>query len=200
MRRILAPLAALGLATAVAGCYQPPQSTAASNIKPSISAKAQGAGGAVVVDRIAMPTNGWIVIHAVRDGRGVFHAFAAFATYQSALVDTSGGRKTRVSILHYPDLDGDDVELLALECLLDSIELDCLDRKVGLEFLRRLLDEEIDKRILQSLFGTARLSRNTFARLAGVSVGALKTQHVAQPQGQLERPNARQAVLRKLSS
>ena len=157
----------------------------------------QFVSGALVKHRLAAPLE---PIHAVRDGRGVFHAFAAFATYQSALVDTSGGRKTRVSILHYPDLDGDDVELLALECLLDSIELDCLDRKVGLEFLRRLLDEEIDKRILQSLFGTARLSRNTFARLAGVSVGALKTQHVAQPQGQLERPNARQAVVKKLSS
>ena len=61
--------AAAGVLALVAGCHQVPQSTAASNIKPSISAKAQGAGGAVVVDQIAMPTNGWIVIHAVRDGK-----------------------------------------------------------------------------------------------------------------------------------
>ena len=69
MRRILAPLAALGLATAVAGCYQTPQSTAASNIKPAVSAKAQAAGGSVTVDSIAMPSTGWLVIHAVRDGK-----------------------------------------------------------------------------------------------------------------------------------
>ena len=63
------PAAAAVLALLVQGCSQVPQSTAASNIKPGIWANAQAAGGAVVVDKIAMPTNGWIVIHAVRDGK-----------------------------------------------------------------------------------------------------------------------------------
>ena len=62
-------VAATALLALVQGCSQVPQSTAASNIKPGIWAKAQAAGGAVVVDKIAMPTNGWIVIHAVRDGK-----------------------------------------------------------------------------------------------------------------------------------
>ena len=69
MRRILTTLAIPAAALALSGCYQVPQSTAASNIKPAVSASAQSAGGAVTVASIAMPSNGWLVIHAVRDGK-----------------------------------------------------------------------------------------------------------------------------------
>lgn len=68
MRKILTALAIPTAALVLSACHQTPQSTAASNIKPAISASSQAAGGAITVDKIAMPTNGWIVVHAVRDG------------------------------------------------------------------------------------------------------------------------------------
>lgn len=53
----------------LAGCYQVPQSTAASNEKGSISAAAQPAGAAVTVAQIGMPSTGWLVVHAVQNGQ-----------------------------------------------------------------------------------------------------------------------------------
>ena len=53
----------------LAACYQVPQSTAASNVKGSISAGPQAAGGSITVSEVAMPSNGWLVVHAVRDGK-----------------------------------------------------------------------------------------------------------------------------------
>ena len=151
--------------------------------------------GALVRRRFATPLE---PVHAIRDGRGNFHAFAAFATYQSALVDTSGGRKTQVSILHYPHLADDDVGQLALEYVLDSIELTCLDKAVGLEGFRRLIDEEVDRRILQVLFGTSRMSRQEFAQRAGVSTRVLKTQHTSSRQPDTKERSTRRTVVERL--
>ena len=138
-------------------------------------------------------------VHAVRDRRGVFHAFAAFATYQSALVDTGDGRKTQVSVLHYPHLDGDDVEQLALEHLLESIEVTCLDRATGLESFRKLIDEEVDKRNVEALFGTSRMSRQQFAQRAGISTRALKSQHSTSQQPDRKEQSVRRIVAERLT-
>ena len=62
MLRIKLAVAALAM-TALAGCYQVPQSTAASYEKGQITATAQSAGGALVVSSVGMPSTGWIVIH-----------------------------------------------------------------------------------------------------------------------------------------
>jgi hypothetical protein len=61
----VAGMALLGLA----GCYQVPQSTAASYEKGTIVASNQSAGGAVTVATVGMPSTGWVVLHAVKDGK-----------------------------------------------------------------------------------------------------------------------------------
>lgn len=58
----------LTLAVAVSGCEQVPQSTAASGEKGRIVASAQSAGSSVTVAEIGMPSTGWLVVHAVKDG------------------------------------------------------------------------------------------------------------------------------------
>ncbi len=65
---IAALLAAIGLSAALAGCHQVAQSTAAAKETGRITASDQAAGGAVLVDAIGMPTTGWVVVHAVRNG------------------------------------------------------------------------------------------------------------------------------------
>ena len=59
----------LALTLSAAGCHQVPQSTAASYEKGSISAADQAAGSAVTVAQIGMPSTGWLVVHAVKDGK-----------------------------------------------------------------------------------------------------------------------------------
>lgn len=152
--------------------------------------------GALVRRRTATPLE---PVHAIRDGRGIFHAFAAFATYQSALVDTSGGRKTQVSVLHYPHLDANDVEQLALEYLLDSIESTCLDKAAGLEGFRRLIDEGVDRQTLEALSGTCRMSRQEFSRRAGVSTRALKSEHSSSRRSGARERSTRRTVVERLS-
>lgn len=138
-------------------------------------------------------------IHAIRDRRGIFHAFAAFATYQSALVHTSDGGKAQFSVLHYPHLDGDDVERLALEYLLESIESTCLDKANGLEGFRTLINEEVDKRTMEALFGTSRVSRRQFAQRAGISTRALKSQHSSSQQPDRKGQSVRRIVAERLT-
>ncbi len=152
--------------------------------------------GSLVKRRSATPLE---PIHAIRDRRGMFHAFAAFTTYQSALIHTSNGGKAQFSVLHYPHLDGDDVERLALEYLLESIESTCLDRATGLESLRKLIDEEIDKRTVEALFGTSRMSRRQFAQRAGISTRALKSQRSSSQQTDREEQSVRRIVAARLT-
>lgn len=54
---------------ALAGCHQTPQSTKASNEKGQITANNQAAGGAVTIANVGMPSTGWVVLHAVKDGK-----------------------------------------------------------------------------------------------------------------------------------
>lgn len=60
-------LGAGALVLSLTGCYQVPQSTAASDEKGMISANDQAAGGTITVAKIGMPSTGWLVVHAVRD-------------------------------------------------------------------------------------------------------------------------------------
>ena len=68
MTRIRTALALPALALAVAGCAmaETPAETA-----PALAASAQPAGTSVTVDMAAMPADGWVVIHATRDGKPV---------------------------------------------------------------------------------------------------------------------------------
>ncbi len=66
MKSLAACAVSFGL---LAGCYQVPQSTAASNVKGSITATNQPAGGAVTVSSVAMPSTGWVVLHAAPGGQ-----------------------------------------------------------------------------------------------------------------------------------
>ena len=70
--RVGALIGAGALVLGLAGCYQVPQSTAASNEKGSISASDQAAGGTITVDQIGMPSTGWVVVHAVHGGEPDF--------------------------------------------------------------------------------------------------------------------------------
>lgn len=60
------------LVLGLAGCYQVPQSTAASDEKGSLSVGDQAAGGSITVEKIGMPSTGWVVVHAVRGGEPDF--------------------------------------------------------------------------------------------------------------------------------
>ena len=66
-------LGSIGL-MAVAGCYQVPQSTAASYEDGTIAASDQAAGSSVTVATVGMPSTGWVVIHEMRDGKPVVPA------------------------------------------------------------------------------------------------------------------------------
>lgn len=59
---------------ATAGCYQVPPSTAASYEQGTISTADQAAGSSVTVASIGMPTNGWLVVHAMQNGKPVVPA------------------------------------------------------------------------------------------------------------------------------
>jgi hypothetical protein len=59
---------------ALAGCYQVPQSTAASYEDGTISASDQAAGSTVTVASIGMPSTGWVVIHEMQNGKPVVPA------------------------------------------------------------------------------------------------------------------------------
>ena len=72
MKVILRTTALLTGILALSACYQVPQSTAASYEKGSIAAGDQSAGGAVTVASVGLPSNGWVVVHAVRDGQPDF--------------------------------------------------------------------------------------------------------------------------------
>lgn len=60
-------------AIALAACEQNPPSTLAgkANEQGTIIASSQTAGGAVLIDRIGMPSTGWVVIHEVVNGEPV---------------------------------------------------------------------------------------------------------------------------------
>lgn len=72
-RMIGASLGCLGL-MALAGCYQVPQSTAASYEDGTIAASDQPAGGSVTISTVGMPSTGWVVIHEMRNGKPVVPA------------------------------------------------------------------------------------------------------------------------------
>ena len=72
-RLIHAVLGCFGM-LALAGCYQVPQSTAASYEKGSIAAENQPAGDSVTVATVGMPSTGWVVVHRMENGKPVVPA------------------------------------------------------------------------------------------------------------------------------
>ena len=72
--RIIATLFGLLSFATLAGCYQVPQSTAASYEDGSISASDQTASDSVTVAKIGMPSTGWLVLHAMKNGKPVVPA------------------------------------------------------------------------------------------------------------------------------
>lgn len=86
-------LGVLGL-LATTGCYQVPQSTAASYEKGTISAGDQAAGSSVTVASIGMPSTGWLVVHAMKDGKPVLpasigHAYVPAGPSKNVIVPLS---------------------------------------------------------------------------------------------------------------
>ena len=72
-RRISAGIGCVAL-LALSGCYQVPQSTAASYEDGQIAASSQPAGSSVTVATVGMPSTGWVVIHEMRGGKPVLPA------------------------------------------------------------------------------------------------------------------------------
>ncbi|MEO1493095.1 MAG: hypothetical protein AAFV19_13155 [Pseudomonadota bacterium] len=68
MKIFAAGLAAMAM-TALAGCYQVPQSTKASYEQGRVTASDQSAGSAVLISTVGMPSTGWVVIHEDKGGQ-----------------------------------------------------------------------------------------------------------------------------------
>ena len=115
-------------------------------------------------------------LHAIKYRRDFYQVFAGFDAYQALIPALSATRKSRISVLCYPDLEASDIERLSLEWTVNFIKGGCLDRRTGLEMLRLLLDTLVDKRVLEQVCGTSRMSRSEFARLTGIPASALKAQ------------------------
>ncbi len=95
------------------------------------------AGSLSFGDQIACPLD---LLHAIKDRRGCIHVFAGFDAYQALIPSLSTTKKSRVSILCYPDLEEPDIERLSLKWTVKFIKSGCLDRRSGLEMFRQLLD------------------------------------------------------------
>ena len=139
-------------------------------------------------------------IHALRDSRENFHVFANFANYQSALANVIAVGKTQISVLHYPHMRDTDIDDLSLTYVLNSIEAACLDKSAGLEYLRQLLNEQVDRRVLERVCGTPQMSRHDMAHRAGVTEGILKAQKKRPDEGTKQRQSTRRTVVERLSS
>ncbi len=137
--------------------------------------------------------------HAVQNRHGDFQIFAGFSAYQRFLSSTSGNKKRQIPILCYSELSDPQVEVLSLTWLLRLIEDNCLDRTCGLEQLRASLNSLIDKRVLESVCNTNKMSRSEFAPRAKVLASTLKAQarnHTSTP---IKKRGGKHHVLRKLS-
>jgi len=139
-------------------------------------------------------------LHALRDSRENFHVFANFANYQLALTNVIDLEKTQISVLHYPQMRDTDIDGLSLTYVLNSVEAACLDKSAGLEYLRQLLNDRVDRRVLERVCGTRRMSRHDMAHRAGVSAGILKAQNNGAHKGAAEQQCTRRTVVERLSS
>ena len=109
-RRTLGTIAATTALLTLAACYQVPQSTAASGETGSISAGAQAAGSSVTVAEIGMPSTGWLVVHAVRDGQPDFsgsigHAYVPAGPSKNVAVSLSEPQSAGSSVVAMLHLD-----------------------------------------------------------------------------------------------
>jgi len=132
--------------------------------------------GAASLNSDATETFPLYPLHAIKYRQDFYHVVAGFDAYQALIPSLSATRKSRVTILCYPDLEEPDIERLSLKWTVDFIKNGCLDRRSGLEMFRLLLDAHVDKRVLEQVCGTSRMSRSEFARLTGISVPVLKAQ------------------------
>ena len=137
-------------------------------------------------------------LHAIKYRRDFYQVFAGFDAYQALIPALCATSKSRVSILCYPDLEAPDIERLSLEWTVNFIKAGCLDRRTGLEMLRLLLDTLVDKRVLEQVCGTSRMSRSEFARLTGIPVSALKAQANKFPPRERSCVTAKDYVLERL--
>lgn len=139
-------------------------------------------------------------LHAVKVGTRGFRVFAGFPAYQELVALMSETDRSQVTILCYSDLDRPDIELLSLRWLLRFIEGGCLDRLSGLEQLRASLVSWIDRRTLEQVCGSPRMSRSAFAPRANVPPSVLKAQAGRTLLRQEKRVSARDYVLRRLET
>lgn len=137
-------------------------------------------------------------LHAIRDRQDIFYVIAGFDAYQALIPSLSTTKKSRVSILCYPDLEEPEIERLSLKWTVNFIKNGCLDRRSGLEMFRLLLDTLVDTRVLEQVCGTSRMSRSEFSRLTGIPVPALKAQANKFPPRDKPRIKAKQYVLERL--
>lgn len=91
MRKFVVAAAMLALA----GCYQVPQSTKASYESGTLNVSLQAAGPSILVASAGLPSNGWIVVHEVQDGKPVVtgsigHAWVSAGPSENISVPVSG--------------------------------------------------------------------------------------------------------------
>lgn len=137
-------------------------------------------------------------LHAIKYRQDIYHVVAGFDAYQTLIPSLSAAKKSRVSILCYPDLELPDIERLSLKWTVNFIKNGCLDRRNGHEMFRRLLDTLVDKRVLEQVCGISRMSRTEFARVTGIPVSALKAQASKFPPREKTRVTAKHYVLERL--
>lgn len=114
-RLIHAFLGCFGL-LALAGCYQVPQSTAASYEKGSISAENQPAGGSVTVASVGMPSTGWLVVHEMKNGEPVVpasigHVYVPAGPSKNVVVPLSTNVKSGDQVMAMLHLDTGNVKV-----------------------------------------------------------------------------------------
>lgn len=101
---------------ATAGCYQVPQSTAASYEKGTISAQDQAASSSVTVESVGMPSTGWLVIHAMQDGKPVVpasigHTYVSAGPSKNVVVPLSASVKAGDKVMAMLHLDTGNVKV-----------------------------------------------------------------------------------------
>ncbi|NNE61618.1 MAG: hypothetical protein HKN35_12030 [Woeseia sp.] len=146
------------------------------------------------------PPVGLDPIHAIRDSRENFHVFANFDNYQLAVTKVMDREKTQISVLHYPRIRDPDIGALSLAYVIKLVEAACLHKSAGIEYLRQLLNDRVDRRVLERVCGKGNLSRHDMARRAGVSAGSLKARSGSTSKGTTQQQNTRRTVVERLSS
>lgn len=154
--------------------------------------------GAASLNSDATETFPLYPLHAIKYRQDFYHVVAGFDAYQALIPSLSTTKKSRVYVLCYPDLEEPDIERLSLKWTVDFIMNGCLDRRSGLEMFRLLLDTLVDKRTLEQVCGTSRMSRSQFARLTGIPVSVLKSQANTLPPRERGRVTAKDYVLERL--